>query len=64
VLIAVAASLISIYYYFKVVRVMFSSASDSAPIALPLGIKLLFILLLILNIALGLFPNAFIDLLN
>jgi NADH-quinone oxidoreductase subunit N len=63
VLIAILASLIGVYYYFRIIIAMFFKQSDAAPIEVTANHKLLFIITILLTIALGLFPNYIIRLL-
>jgi NADH-quinone oxidoreductase subunit N len=62
VIIAVTTSLIGVYYYFRVIIAMYNSAgSEGQEIQLPAGISVLMVLLLILTIALGVFPDSVIS---
>jgi NADH-quinone oxidoreductase subunit N len=63
VLIAILASLIGVYYYFRIIIAMFFKQSDAAPIEVSSNHQLLFIITIILTIALGLFPDFIIRLL-
>jgi NADH-quinone oxidoreductase subunit N len=63
VLIAILASLIGVYYYFRIIIAMFFKQSDAAPIEVSANHKLLFIITILLTIALGLFPDCIIRLL-
>lgn len=63
VLIAILASLVGVYYYFRIIIAMFFKQSDTAPIEVSANHKLLFIITILLTIALGLFPDFIIRLL-
>jgi NADH-quinone oxidoreductase subunit N len=63
VLIAILASLIGVYYYFRIIIAMFFKQSDAAPIEVSSNHKLLFIITILLTVALGLFPDFIIRLL-
>jgi NADH-quinone oxidoreductase subunit N len=63
VLIAILASLIGVYYYFRIIIAMYFKQSDSVPIEVSSNHKLLFIITILLTIALGLFPDFIIRLL-
>jgi NADH-quinone oxidoreductase subunit N len=64
VLIAIIASLIGVYYYFRIIIAMyFKESSDTFAVEVSTSHKLLFILTALLTIALGLFPDFIIRLL-
>jgi NADH-quinone oxidoreductase subunit N len=63
VLIAILASLIGVYYYFRIIIAMYFKPSDAAPIEVSSNHKLLFIITILLTIVLGLFPDFIIRLL-
>lgn len=64
VLIAILASLIGVYYYFRIIIAMyFKESSDNNTIEVLPNHKLLFIVTILLTIALGLFPDCIINLL-
>jgi NADH-quinone oxidoreductase subunit N len=64
VLIAILASLIGVYYYFKIIIAMFfKEASTSEEIILDLNTKLVLFIVAIATVALGLFPDFIIRLL-
>jgi NADH-quinone oxidoreductase subunit N len=63
VLIAILASLIGVYYYFRIIIAMFFKEGNEAPIEVSANHKMLFIVTIILTIALGLFPDFIIRLL-
>jgi NADH-quinone oxidoreductase subunit N len=64
VIFAVVTSLIGVYYYFKIIRAMFADPSGAIqPLALSFPVRLLFSLLIILNLALAIFPDLVISLL-
>jgi len=64
VLIAIIASLVGVYYYFKLIIAMyFKTPSTETSIEIGVNHKLLFILIVILTIALGVVPDFIIRLL-
>jgi NADH-quinone oxidoreductase subunit N len=63
VIVAVIASLIGIYYYFRVVRVMFAPIEAKEAIQLTTGQRILFVALIVVNLLIGLFPDPIIRLL-
>lgn len=63
VLIAILASLIGVYYYFRIIIAMFFKESTEAAIEVTANHKLLFIITIVLTIALGVFPDFIIRLL-
>lgn len=63
VLIAVIASLIGVYYYFRlIIAAYFRPANDEAAIELSFQHKLLLVLTILITLALGLFPNYILHL--
>lgn len=64
VLIAILASLIGVYYYFRIIIAMyFKESADDSTIEVSMNHKLLFILTALITIALGLMPDCIITLL-
>jgi len=63
VVIAIVASLIGVYYYFKVILQMFKTDSPQEEIALSFSFRLGLLLLLLSILVLGLFPDQLITLL-
>jgi NADH-quinone oxidoreductase subunit N len=63
VLIAIIASLIGVYYYFRIIIAMFFKHSSDETIAVESNHKLLLIVIAIAIIALGLMPDCIISLL-
>lgn len=63
VLIAILASLIGVYYYFKVIIAMYFKQGNETAIEVSTNHKILFIVTILLTIALGLFPDFIIRLL-
>lgn len=63
VVIALIASLIGVYYYFRIIRVLFAPVEPATPIALTSGQKILFFLLILVNLVIGLFPDPLIGML-
>jgi NADH-quinone oxidoreductase subunit N len=64
VLIAILASLVGVYYYFRIIIAMFFRESNgNVPIEVTVNHKLMFIITILLTIALGLFPDFIIRLL-
>jgi NADH-quinone oxidoreductase subunit N len=64
VLVAILASLIGVYYYFRIIIAMyFKQSNDETVIEVSMNHKLLFVLTVLLTIALGLMPDFVIGLL-
>jgi NADH-quinone oxidoreductase subunit N len=63
VLIAILASLIGVYYYFRLIIAMYFKEGDGQTIEVSMNHKLLFILTALITIALGLMPDCIIKLL-
>lgn len=63
VVIAIVASLVGVYYYFKVILQMFKTDSPQEEIALSFSFRLGLLLLLLSILVLGLFPDQLITLL-
>ncbi len=59
---AVVFSVVSIYYYFLVIKAIYFGTSDAGPIFIPGYIKALAIFLILAIVLLGLFPNYIADL--
>jgi NADH-quinone oxidoreductase subunit N len=57
VIIAVITSLIGVYYYFKVIIAMYLKEPSPGTVLLPGSMKLWMIILVVLNLALGIFPD-------
>jgi NADH-quinone oxidoreductase subunit N len=57
VLLAIVTSLISVYYYFRVIIQMFSKEAPVEPITIPWSIAIFNFIILTLMIVLGLFPS-------
>jgi NADH-quinone oxidoreductase subunit N len=56
--IAMAMSVVSIYYYIVVIRVMLlKDAEDATPIAIPAALKLVMIISIVMTLVMGLFPG-------
>ena len=64
VIVAIISSIISVGYYFKIILAMYTKVSEEALPKVPLTYQIVAILALGLNIALGLFPNLVLNLLN
>jgi NADH-quinone oxidoreductase subunit N len=65
VLIAILASLIGVYYYFRIIIAMyFKHHNDATEIQVSLNHKILFFITILLTIAFGLMPDYFIGLLR
>jgi len=62
VLIAIAGSLISLYYYFKVIMSMFGNEGQSSKIEINTGVKIALYAITSLIIILGLAPSLFLEL--
>jgi NADH-quinone oxidoreductase subunit N len=63
VLVAVAASLVGVYYYFKVIISMFA-AHDGKALTMLVSEKITLTILMIVTLLLGLFPDALVVLLH
>jgi NADH-quinone oxidoreductase subunit N len=63
VLIAIIASLIGVYYYFRLIIAMYFKESDGQTIAVQSNHKILLVIIAIAIVALGLFPDYIIGLL-
>jgi NADH-quinone oxidoreductase subunit N len=64
VLIAILASLIGVYYYFRIIIAMFfRDAGNNSVIEVSANHKILFVITILLTVALGLFPDFIIRLL-
>jgi NADH-quinone oxidoreductase subunit N len=62
VLIAILGSLISVYYYFKAIIVMYSSTHEYTPVKMELGIaKIVLVVMSILVVLIGLFPDLLLQ---
>lgn len=59
-LVAIFTSLIGVYYYFKVIIAMYSTAGDDQIITISAAQKVLLFILMALVVALGVFPDWFI----
>jgi NADH-quinone oxidoreductase subunit N len=57
VLLAVATSLVSVYYYFRVIIAMFNRQSEITPVPVSVGDRAFHLLLIVLILAIGLFPS-------
>jgi NADH-quinone oxidoreductase subunit N len=64
VILAVITSLIGVYYYFRIISVIFFKDSGKVEFMLPRSTKILFIILILLNLLIGLFPQTLISLLD
>jgi NADH-quinone oxidoreductase subunit N len=64
VAIAIVTSLISVYFYFKVIRAMFEVVDSPKALYCGTSQRLVLIVLMVLNAALGLFPDLVINLLK
>jgi NADH-quinone oxidoreductase subunit N len=62
IILAVLCAAISVYYYFRVVQAMyFKSPEETAVLPLSTGFRVLLILLALLVVFLGVFPQLLID---
>jgi NADH-quinone oxidoreductase subunit N len=61
VLLAVVTSLIGVYFYFRVIIIMFSKDAQAVDITPSVSIKILLIVLVILTLLLGIFPEALLS---
>ena len=64
VIVAIISSIISVGYYFKIILAMYTKDIEKALTKVPVAYKLVAIIALVLNIALGLFPNVVLNLLG
>jgi NADH-quinone oxidoreductase subunit N len=64
VIVAIVTSLVGVFYYFKIVRAMVVSGGENELIQLELPQKVLLIALILINLAIGLFPDPIIKLLS
>lgn len=64
VVVAIISSIISVGYYFKIILAMYTKESEEALPTIPLVYKVIAILLLVVNIAIGLMPNLVLNLIN
>jgi NADH-quinone oxidoreductase subunit N len=63
VILGVVASLVGVYYYFGIIKAIFSGISTDSEIAISLPERLVFFLLIVLVMLLGIFPDPIISLL-
>jgi NADH-quinone oxidoreductase subunit N len=64
VIVAVVSSIISVGYYFKIILAMYTKESEQTLPAVPMTYHIVAVVALVLNIALGLFPNYVLGLLG
>jgi NADH-quinone oxidoreductase subunit N len=64
VLLGVITSLIAVYYYFGIIKAIFSPTATDARVEISLRERIVFLILLIFTIALGIFPDPIISLLT
>ena len=64
VIVAIISSIISVGYYFKIILAMYTKQNEFDLPKVPTIYQIVAVLAMILNIALGLFPNFVLDLLN
>jgi NADH-quinone oxidoreductase subunit N len=57
VILGVITSLIGVFYYFRVIGAMFFKEPPSGTLALSLSVKILLAVLMVLSLAMGIFPN-------
>jgi NADH-quinone oxidoreductase subunit N len=57
VILGVITSLIGVFYYFRVIGAMFFKEPPSGTLALSLSVKILLAVLMVLGLAMGIFPN-------
>jgi NADH-quinone oxidoreductase subunit N len=63
VILAIGTSLIGVYYYFGLIKAMFSGIPTDQNIEIPVTTRLFLLFLLLLNLALGIFPDTIFSLL-
>ena len=64
VIFAVLCAVISVYYYFRVIQAMYFKDGDPQEMDLGPAFKGLLVVVAILIVFLGIFPNALLDLLD
>lgn len=64
VIIAIISSIISVGYYFKIILAMYTKESASEIASAPWSYKGVAIVLMIANVAIGIFPNILLKLIN
>lgn len=64
VIVAIISSIISVGYYFKIILAMYSKENTITLTSTPLIYKTIAVLLLLANIAVGLFPNVILQLIG
>ncbi len=64
VIVAIISSIISVGYYFKIILAMYTKESEQTLPAVPMTYHIVAVVALVLNIALGLFPNYVLGLLG
>ena len=63
VIIAVINSIVSVGYYFRLILAMYTRESENEPVRVPMAYYVVGALSILINIAIGLFPSAVIELL-
>jgi NADH-quinone oxidoreductase subunit N len=64
VIVAILSSIISVGYYFKIILAMYTKDSEQELPVMPLVYKVIAVLLLVANIAIGLIPNVILKLIG
>jgi len=64
VILAVVTSLIGVYYYFRTIIAMYFKEANATRISTPVSTEILVIVLIILTLALGIFPDYLVKLLG
>lgn len=64
VIVAIISSIISVGYYFKIILAMYTKDAEETLPTIPLVYKIIAVLLLLANIAIGLMPNLVLNLIN
>jgi NADH-quinone oxidoreductase subunit N len=64
VIVAIVSSIISVGYYFKIILAMYTKNSEYSLPSVPLIYKIVAIIALVINIGIGLYPNALLNLLG
>jgi proton-translocating NADH-quinone oxidoreductase chain N len=65
VVVAVLATIVALYYYLRIIKAMFVDAPASVePLPMPRSLTTALLISLALVVAMGLFPNLFLDVLN
>lgn len=64
VLLAVVTSLIGVYFYFRVIIIMFSKSTQAVDVSPSVSIKVLLVVLVALTLLLGILPDVLLSVIN